>query len=192
MTPERPQSPRNTSYWTSGSAVAPSTVRTWSTTGQRLLYISKEVLFIIHFLLSSVLRYEEFSISGIKGKLDHFEANLAKVQSFCRYWTSALFYSIQWYCIPSVFPLLSLNEKARHVGLTLTVGSSFFPLLGYSLSDMPVKAKRSALNYSLPITFNKAGELVNLFRCMYLFDMVEAAKWNAAHIKPAHRKDKCI
>ncbi|KAM7369279.1 hypothetical protein PAMP_013560 [Pampus punctatissimus] len=28
---------------------------------------------------------------------------------------------------------------------------------GYSLSDMPVKAKRSALNYSLPITFNKAG-----------------------------------
>ncbi|XP_042365290.1 general transcription factor 3C polypeptide 5 [Plectropomus leopardus] len=26
---------------------------------------------------------------------------------------------------------------------------------GYSLSDMPVKAKRSALNYSLPITFNK-------------------------------------
>ncbi|KAK9532861.1 hypothetical protein VZT92_010226 [Zoarces viviparus] len=28
---------------------------------------------------------------------------------------------------------------------------------GYSLSDIPVKAKRSALNYSLPITFNKAG-----------------------------------
>uniref|UniRef100_A0A8C4ESC6 General transcription factor IIIC, polypeptide 5 n=1 Tax=Dicentrarchus labrax TaxID=13489 RepID=A0A8C4ESC6_DICLA len=28
---------------------------------------------------------------------------------------------------------------------------------GYSLSDLPVKAKRSALNYSLPITFNKAG-----------------------------------
>ncbi|KAM9338102.1 general transcription factor 3C polypeptide 5 [Symphorus nematophorus] len=28
---------------------------------------------------------------------------------------------------------------------------------GYSLSDMPVKAKRSSLNYSLPITFNKAG-----------------------------------
>ncbi|XP_049460156.1 general transcription factor 3C polypeptide 5 [Epinephelus fuscoguttatus] len=26
---------------------------------------------------------------------------------------------------------------------------------GYSFSDMPVKAKRSALNYSLPITFNK-------------------------------------
>uniref|UniRef100_A0A4W6FCU3 Ral transcription factor IIIC subunit 5 n=1 Tax=Lates calcarifer TaxID=8187 RepID=A0A4W6FCU3_LATCA len=36
---------------------------------------------------------------------------------------------------------------------------------GYSLSDMPVKAKRSALNYTLPITFNKAGEWVNLFRC---------------------------
>uniref|UniRef100_UPI0037E9C1E1 general transcription factor 3C polypeptide 5 n=1 Tax=Semicossyphus pulcher TaxID=241346 RepID=UPI0037E9C1E1 len=31
---------------------------------------------------------------------------------------------------------------------------------GYSLSDMPVKAKRSALNYSLPITFNKAGPQV--------------------------------
>ncbi|AWP14972.1 putative general transcription factor 3C polypeptide 5 [Scophthalmus maximus] len=28
---------------------------------------------------------------------------------------------------------------------------------GYSLSDMPVKAKRSALNYSLPIMVNKAG-----------------------------------
>nr|XP_020456817.1 general transcription factor 3C polypeptide 5 [Monopterus albus] len=28
---------------------------------------------------------------------------------------------------------------------------------GYSLSDMPVKAKRSALNYSLPITVNKTG-----------------------------------
>ncbi|XP_036974237.1 general transcription factor 3C polypeptide 5 [Acanthopagrus latus] len=28
---------------------------------------------------------------------------------------------------------------------------------GYSLSDMPVKAKRSALNYNLSITFNKAG-----------------------------------
>ncbi|XP_041666215.1 general transcription factor 3C polypeptide 5 [Cheilinus undulatus] len=28
---------------------------------------------------------------------------------------------------------------------------------GYSSSDMPVKAKRSALYYSLPITFNKAG-----------------------------------
>ncbi|KAM6902127.1 general transcription factor 3C polypeptide 5 [Xenentodon cancila] len=28
---------------------------------------------------------------------------------------------------------------------------------GYSLSNIPVKAKRSALNYSLPITFNKAG-----------------------------------
>ncbi|XP_038590467.1 LOW QUALITY PROTEIN: general transcription factor 3C polypeptide 5-like [Micropterus salmoides] len=28
---------------------------------------------------------------------------------------------------------------------------------GYSLSDMPVKAKRSSLNYSLSITFNKAG-----------------------------------
>ncbi|XP_070844987.1 general transcription factor 3C polypeptide 5 [Chaetodon trifascialis] len=28
---------------------------------------------------------------------------------------------------------------------------------GYSVSDIPVKAKRSALNYSLPITFNKAG-----------------------------------
>ncbi|XP_047424934.1 general transcription factor 3C polypeptide 5 [Mugil cephalus] len=28
---------------------------------------------------------------------------------------------------------------------------------GFSLSDMPVKAKRSSLNYSLPITFNKAG-----------------------------------
>ncbi|KAG8010853.1 General transcription factor 3C polypeptide 5 [Nibea albiflora] len=28
---------------------------------------------------------------------------------------------------------------------------------GYSFSDMPVKAKRSSLNYSLPITFNKAG-----------------------------------
>ncbi|XP_029371301.1 general transcription factor 3C polypeptide 5 [Echeneis naucrates] len=28
---------------------------------------------------------------------------------------------------------------------------------GYSLSDIPVKAKRSALNYSLPITVNKAG-----------------------------------
>ncbi|XP_060917515.1 general transcription factor 3C polypeptide 5 [Labrus mixtus] len=31
---------------------------------------------------------------------------------------------------------------------------------GYSLSDMPVKAKRSALDYSLPITFNKAGPQV--------------------------------
>ncbi|XP_072228361.1 general transcription factor 3C polypeptide 5 isoform X2 [Leuresthes tenuis] len=28
---------------------------------------------------------------------------------------------------------------------------------GYSLSNLPVKAKRSALNYSLPITLNKAG-----------------------------------
>ncbi|XP_061590438.1 general transcription factor 3C polypeptide 5 [Cololabis saira] len=28
---------------------------------------------------------------------------------------------------------------------------------GYSLSNMPVKAKRSALNYTLPITINKAG-----------------------------------
>ncbi|XP_019959781.1 general transcription factor 3C polypeptide 5 [Paralichthys olivaceus] len=28
---------------------------------------------------------------------------------------------------------------------------------GYSISDLPVKAKRSALNYSLPITFNKTG-----------------------------------
>ncbi|TNN43538.1 General transcription factor 3C polypeptide 5 [Liparis tanakae] len=28
---------------------------------------------------------------------------------------------------------------------------------GYLLSDIPVKAKRSALNYSLPITFNKSG-----------------------------------
>ncbi|XP_008286561.1 general transcription factor 3C polypeptide 5 [Stegastes partitus] len=28
---------------------------------------------------------------------------------------------------------------------------------GYSLSDIPVKAKRSALNYSLPITVNKTG-----------------------------------
>ncbi|KAM9840875.1 general transcription factor 3C polypeptide 5 [Aulostomus maculatus] len=28
---------------------------------------------------------------------------------------------------------------------------------GYSLSDLPVKAKRSALTYSLPITFNKPG-----------------------------------
>lgn len=48
--------------------------------------------------------------------------------------------------------------------LTLTGASSFFQPLGYSFSDMPVKAKRSALNYSLPITFNKAGALVNLFR----------------------------
>lgn len=50
----------------------------------------------------------------------------------------------------------------------LFVGSSFWPLLGYSSSDMPVKAKRSALNYSLPITFNKAGELVYLDVCIYL------------------------
>ncbi|XP_068191280.1 general transcription factor 3C polypeptide 5 [Antennarius striatus] len=28
---------------------------------------------------------------------------------------------------------------------------------GYSLSDIPVKPKRSAFNYNLPITFNKAG-----------------------------------
>ncbi|XP_071322717.1 general transcription factor 3C polypeptide 5 [Trachinotus anak] len=28
---------------------------------------------------------------------------------------------------------------------------------GYSLSDMPVKAKRSSLSYALPITFNKTG-----------------------------------
>ncbi|XP_029941208.1 general transcription factor 3C polypeptide 5 [Salarias fasciatus] len=28
---------------------------------------------------------------------------------------------------------------------------------GYSLSEIPVKAKRSAFNYSLPVTFNKAG-----------------------------------
>ncbi|KAM3599454.1 uncharacterized protein V6R79_005845 [Siganus canaliculatus] len=28
---------------------------------------------------------------------------------------------------------------------------------GYTMSEMPVKAKRSSLNYSLPITFNKAG-----------------------------------
>uniref|UniRef100_A0A3Q3X0S4 Uncharacterized protein n=1 Tax=Mola mola TaxID=94237 RepID=A0A3Q3X0S4_MOLML len=39
---------------------------------------------------------------------------------------------------------------------------------GYSLSDMPVKPKRSSLNYSLPITLNKAGELVNV-AYMYLF-----------------------
>lgn len=35
---------------------------------------------------------------------------------------------------------------------------SFLPLLGYSVSDMPVKPKRSSLNYCLPITFNKQGE----------------------------------
>uniref|UniRef100_A0A3Q3WKG6 Uncharacterized protein n=1 Tax=Mola mola TaxID=94237 RepID=A0A3Q3WKG6_MOLML len=38
---------------------------------------------------------------------------------------------------------------------------------GYSLSDMPVKPKRSSLNYSLPITLNKAGELVNVKPSLY-------------------------
>uniref|UniRef100_A0A7N8Y0V7 General transcription factor IIIC, polypeptide 5 n=1 Tax=Mastacembelus armatus TaxID=205130 RepID=A0A7N8Y0V7_9TELE len=37
---------------------------------------------------------------------------------------------------------------------------------GYSLSDMPVKAKRSALSYNLPIIFNKAGEWVYALRYM--------------------------
>ncbi len=53
---------------------------------------------------------------------------------------------------------------------------------------MPVKAKRSALNYSLPITFNKAGELVNLFIHMYLFDMEEAAKGECSPHKTSSSK----
>lgn len=39
----------------------------------------------------------------------------------------------------------------------------FSPFIGYSLSDLPVKAKRSALNYSLPITVNKTGELTTMY-----------------------------
>lgn len=155
MTPERPESPRNISCWTSGSAAAPSTVRTRHSTGQQSLYISQEVSFKFIFLLSTL----NMSIF-LQNCLQH-----------------------QWFICFIVF---SLHGKLRPVCLSLTVGSSLFPLLGYSLSDMPVKPKRSSLNYSLPITFNKTGELVNLVGYMYLVDIEEsatkAARWNTATI----------
>ena len=104
MTPGRPQSPRNTSCWTSGSAVAPSMVR--------------------H-------RDGKLAICSIK-----------------------LFF----------FFILRVLKKVKTC--LQSTDSSVLILVGYSLSDMPVKAKRSALNYNLSITFNKAGEVATLFGWM--------------------------
>lgn len=130
MTPERPESLRNISCWTSGSAAAPSTVKTWQSTGQCSLY---ELLFKFTFLLSTVNNQRSSTkLSSASVILYLFLNGLSWMKSRC----------------------LSACQ-------TFTVGFSFFPLLGYSLSDMPVKPKRSSLNYSLPITFNKTGELVN-------------------------------
>ncbi len=77
------------------------------------------------------------------------------------------------------FQFLSLIIKAGTVCDTdrwLLICPGF---LGFSLSDVPIKAKRSALNYSLPITFNKAGELVGKLNKMYKFNVEEAAKCSA-------------
>jgi len=110
-TPESTPNPRNTRYWTSGSAVAPSTVRAWEEEAFKCIVSCSQFFWFC------------LDIKGTDG---------------CQ------FSDI----------LHSLHENSRH----WLVGSSVFPLLGYSLSDIPVKAKRSALNYSLPITFNKSCE----------------------------------
>lgn len=51
--------------------------------------------------------------------------------------------------------------------LQFILGFLFSPL-GYAPNDMPVKAKRSTYNYSLPITVKKPGKLCQQIGCLAL------------------------